>query len=372
MSDKIKVEILEESSDKKGYPEKIAITYLGKKIEVQKKYIELLLGMDLKNEGITLTPLEYIEEARKLKLEEEKPIRKKLTDTKKKIKETIKEKKTTKKELTEEEKEERKIKVKKIFTRAAIIAGIAGGIILVTSLFNKTGKDELDNENKNGDDNNLTRQSQEGVAPTLEGTENVPGISEEYIPREEYLKYVNRSSSDWINMTDEQYLEALNAQSVACEKNMLYISLFLEGNELEGDKDLSFIQSTFIPGSPDYCIVEHFNQYRNDLVTATYNMKSRPATEAMLKGHLTEIYLFCTNQYGITVETYNGPQTFYWYNMSDEARNAVLDVLFGFTVALPHDYVMEINGVKMTPTDFGTFYEGELSRLILVNPTNRK
>lgn len=366
MSDKIKVEILEESSDKKGYPEKIAITYLGKTLEVPKKHIEILLGMDLENEGITLTPLEYIEEVRK----EKKPVERKITETKKKIKEKIKEKKTTKKELTEEEKAERKIKIKKIFTRAAIIAGIAGGIILVTSLFNKTGKDDLTDEKSRGDDNNLPRQTQEGEAPSLEGTGS--SISDEYIPREEFLKYVNRASSDWINMTDEQYLEALNSQSVACEKNMLEISLFLEGNELEGEKSLSFIQSTFIPGSPDYCIVEHFNQYRNDLVAATYNMKSRPATEAMLKGHLTELYLFCTNQYGVTVETYNGPQTFYWYNMSDEARNAVLDVLFGYTVALPHGYAMEINGAKMMPEDFGTFYESELRRLILVNPTNRK
>ena len=366
MSDKIKVKILEESSDKTGYPEKISITYLGKTIEVIKKNIEAVLGMDLANEGISLTPLEYINEVR------ERLAKTEIVDPDEKKKK--KKEKKVKKEKTEEEKEASKIKIKKIFVRGIIGVLLASGIIWLISFLRGRGQDTYVEGNERGDDNNIPRQEQQVDPATLEPIETAAPVISEASPieHEEYLKYVNRSSSDLIAMSDEDYLLALNSQTIACQMNMPEISLFLEGNALEGTKQLSYIQNTFIPGSADYCIVEHFNQYRNDLVSATYNMQSRPATEAMLRGHLTEIYLFCNNQYGVTVDTSNGPQTFYWNNMSDEARNAILDVLFAFTGALPHDCVLEINGVKMTPQDFGTFYESELARLILVNPTVRK
>ena len=119
MSDKIKVEILEESSDKKGYPERIKLTYLGTSVELKKNVIEYILGMDLKNEGISKTPLEYIEEVRKVSGKPHEEHHEEDDDEKKsrleRLKEKANERKRKKKEkkakkdseLTEEEKVEK-------------------------------------------------------------------------------------------------------------------------------------------------------------------------------------------------------------------------------------------------------------------------
>ena len=385
MSDKIKVEILEESSDKKGYPERIKLTYLGTSVELKKNVIEYILGMDLKNEGISKTPLEYIEEVRKVSGKPHEEHHEEDDDEKKsrleRLKEKANERKKKKKEkkakkdseLTEEEKVEkeekkykRKIVIKRIFAGAGVLALLAGGYFLVRSLLKKDG-DVID---IGTDENTGPKQTQEETVQTT--PTEVPGISDTTIPYEQYLPYVNRSSSDMIFMSDEEYLNALNAQSIACQKNMNEISMFLEGNPLEGHKELSHIETTFVYGTVDYAVVSHFNQYRNDLVTCAYDLGSPEATKTMLTGHLREIYSFCKNEYGLTVETSNGPQTVYWNTLSDEARNAVLDVLLGYAIAEPHGYVIEIQGASMQPEDFTAFYDTELARLILINPTFRK
>lgn len=192
------------------------------------------------------------------------------------------------------------------------------------------------------------------------------------IPGSENLPYINRSSSDWISMTDAEYLEALNSQTIACQMNMPEISLFLEGEPLEGSKQLTNIQKTFKPGSVDYCIVEYFNQYRNEVVNAAYDTRDIESTRSVLIHHMTEMYLFCTNQKKITLNTNDGVHEYYWSDLSYEARNAVLDVMFSFVIAMPHDYAVTINGVLMYPQNIADFYEGQLATLTLVNPTNRR
>ena len=192
------------------------------------------------------------------------------------------------------------------------------------------------------------------------------------IPGSENLPYINRSSSDWIAMSDAEYLEALNSQTIACQMNMPEISLFLEGEPLEGTKQITNIQKTFKPGSVDYCIVEYFNQFRNEVVNAAYDTHNIDNTRTILVRHVTEMYLFCTNQKKITLNTNDGVHEYYWSDLSYEARNAVLDVMFAFVIAMPHDYSVTINGVEMYPYNISDFYEGQLATLTLVNPTNSK
>ena len=55
-----------------------------------------------------------------------------------------------------------------------------------------------------------------------------------------------------------------------------------------------------------------------------------------------------------------------------KAKNAVLDVLFSFAIALPHYYVVRAEGVEITPVALAQFYESTLANLTLVNPTNRR
>ena len=155
--------------------------------------------------------------------------------------------------------------------------------------------------------------------------------------------------------------------------NMPEISLFLEGEPLEGTKQLTDIQKTFKPRSVEYCIVEYFNQFRNEVVNAAYDTQNVETTRTVLEHHATEIYLFCTGRMSIALNTDYGVHEYYWNDLSEEAKNAVLDVLFSLAIALPHDYaIYNDNGTIIYPVTLAEFYEAQLANLILVNPTNRR
>ena len=198
------------------------------------------------------------------------------------------------------------------------------------------------------------------IAPptSIEGSENLP--------------YINGSTTDWIAMSDAEYLEALNSQTIACQMNMPEISLFLEGEPLEGSKQLTNIQKTFRTGSVEYCIVEYFNEFRNEVVNAAYDTQNPDTTRAVLEHHVAEIYLFAIGQRSIAMNTPYGIHEYNWHDLSEEAKNAVLDVLFSFAIALPHDYVVRAEGVEITPVALAQFYESTLANLTLVNPTNKR
>ena len=75
----------------------------------------------------------------------------------------------------------------------------------------------------------------------------------------------------------------------------------------------------------------------------------------------------------IALNTDYGVHEYYWNDLSEEAKNAVLDVLFSFAIALPHDYaIYNDNGTIIYPVTLAEFYEAQLANLILVNPTNRR
>ncbi len=380
--DNITLEIIEHSADNTGFTATDRIQYNGFDKEVKQSDIEMILSLFLTQEKSSLTPIEFINKVRGSKKDDKKEEKKEPDPDKKpkpepdtgkdspepgKDSEEEKDKKKRRKKKDDKDKDDKKegkgrIVVKTVATLGALAIIAVGGWHVYKHIIPKSTLD-----NNDGPDLTPTPRIEQQV--TEEPKE--PIIDAE-IPGDELLPYVNRGSSDWIAMSDDEYLNALNAQTIACQMNMPEISIFLENGVLEGEKHVSHIENSFRKQSPDFCIVEYFNQCRNDVVNAAYDTKNRDNVKIMQDIHMRELYLFITNQTGVTLNTSEGQKTFYWNTISDEARNAILDVFFGLTISLDHSYVLSIDGATFTPEQLGQLYEAELARLTLINPTFRK
>ena len=355
------IKITRDSSDHKGMPLEVEVEYYGVKHIISGNNMGEALRLYLLSERSNLSPEELIEQVRAI------------DGVVQQVQQPVQQVQQVKQETKEKES---KVKVKSV--GKGLLALVAAGAILfsgytiIKNLSNNKGEEEIifDGTDPIPVYEQVTPEIVYTTPEPVTGNNVIaPPVS---IPGSENLPYINRSSSDWISMTDAEYLEALNSQTIACQMNMPEISLFLEGEPLEGSKQLTNIQKTFKPGSVDYCIVEYFNQYRNEVVNAAYDTRDIENTRSVLIHHMTEMYLFCTNQKKITLNTNDGVHEYYWSDLSYEARNAVLDVMFSFVIAMPHDYAVTINGVLMYPQNIADFYEGQLATLTLVNPTNRR
>ena len=378
------INIIEDSSDKKNMPLEVEVEYAGVKSNIKGERIDDVLDTYLRFDGSPLTPQELIDKVRELDKDKEK----KPEDTREKSrklvdklfgreteKEKEKEKEKTKETTTEEEVKEPKIKIKKI---GKTLLRIVGWGLLVTvcaslghwiyySLFDKNG-------NTNPNPNPGTGQEEDVNNLGIDTSFNTPEpaiINASQIPALDRLPYIDGASRDLIEMSDEEYRAALLSQSERSQANMNEISRFLEGEALEGTKVITDTQKYFVPGSVDYCIVEYFNDLRNQVVNAAYDTGSVDNTRVVLETNIKEAYLFANGKRSIALNTNQGIHEYNWYDSSNEAKNACLDALFGFAMALPHDSTIEIDGVTMTPQDFGMFYEAELAGLNLVNPSVR-
>lgn len=393
----LSVNILKDTIDHKGMPVEVELEYGGVKQVIPQDKIAMVLDLFLRFEDIEMTPEQVIEKVRLIDkdtirtvdtVEHEESVRKgteeSTTRRTSSETETVHTEETTERKTTETKEEEKESKIKVTGIGKTLLSLLTAGVILVAghfigsgivkSLRNGSGQDEgsIDFENTPAIEQAVTEVPVETtytvpelfpdnvIAPpvSLDGSENLP--------------YVNGATTDWIAMSDAEYLEALNSQTIACQMNMPEISLFLEGEPLEGTKQLTNIQRTFRTGSVEYCIVEYFNEFRNEVVNAAYDTQNIDTTRAMLEHHVTEIYLFCTGQRSICLNTEYGVHEYYWNDLSEEAKNAVLDVLFSFAIALPHDYAININGVDVYPVTFAEYYEATLANLTLINPTNKR
>ena len=377
------INIIEDSSDKKNMPLEVEVEYAGVKSNIKGERIDDVLDTYLRFDGSPLTPQELIDKVRELDKDKEKKPEdtreksRKLVDKlfgREKDKEKEKEKEETKETTTEEEVKEPKIKIKKIGKTLLKFAGLGLLLVLVTNL----GLWIYDNFIKNAGNNNNpnpnpgTGQEEDVNNLGIDTSFNTPEpaiINASQIPALERLPYIDGASRDLISMTDAEYRDALLSQSERSQANMNEISRFLEGEALEGTKVITDTQKYFVPGSVDYCIVEYFNDLRNQVVNAAYDTGSVDNTRVILETNIKEAYLFANGKRSIALNTNQGIHEYNWYDSSNEAKNACLDALFGFAMALPHDCTIEIDGVTMTPQDFGMFYEAELAGLNLVNPS---
>ena len=371
----LNVKILKDSSDHKGMPLEVEVEYLGVKSTISGAGIKSALELFLLDDENKMTPEQLIETVRSLDelaykygLREDEVGYFRSDDDKKENKEN--------KENNDDKKAKpAKIRIKKIFKKIfkyALIAGIGFAIVSTAEptpeIIYATPTPII-----------VTPEPAPTVAPTPVPTP-VPTAVPTAAPTAEPIKQatsdleiINRGgSADWINMSDEEYYQALTDQTIECQRNMNDIMLFLEGEELNGDKHLTNIQKTFYPGSNDYCITEYFNQYRNEVVNAAYDTRNKDNVLAILGSHLKDMYLFCTNQQNITLNTPNGVVEYYYSDLSNEGRNAALDVLIALDVALPHNYSININGVEMYADNISEFYTNQLGALNLVNPTIRQ
>lgn len=373
------IDILKDSSDKKNMPLEVEVEYAGVKSTLKEERIKDVLDTYLRYDGSPLTPQELIDKVRELDKDKEK----KEEDPKEKSRKLVdklfgrKTKEETKeetKEKTKEEEKEPKIKIKKV--GKALLKLVAGGlfVVLVSTLghwiyYKYIDKNKVDTNTDNG-----TKSQQDINDQNVDTSFNTPEpavISASNIPALERLPYIDGASRDLISMTDAEYRDALLSQSERSQANMNEISMFLEGEALEGTKVITDTQKYFVPGSVDYCIVEYFNDLRNQVVNAAYDTGSVDNTRVVLETNIKEAYLFANGKRSIALNTNQGIHEYNWYDSSNEAKNACLDTLFGFAMALPHDCTIEIDGVPMTPQDFGMFYEAELAGLNLVNPSVR-
>ena len=375
------INIIEDSSDKKNMPLEVEVEYAGVKSNIKGERIDDVLDTYLRFDGSPLTPQELIDKVRELDKDKEK----KPEDTREKSRKLVdklfgrekdkeKEKEKTKETTTEEEVKEPKIKIKKI--GKTLLKIVAGGlfVVLLSTLGHWIYYKLIDKNRGEIDLDNGTRSEQdinEQNVPTTYNTPEPAIISASQIPALERLPYIDGASRDLISMTDAEYRDALLSQSERSQANMNEISRFLEGEALEGTKVITDTQKYFVPGSVDYCIVEYFNDLRNQVVNAAYDTGSVDNTRVILETNIKEAYLFANGKRSIALNTNQGIHEYNWYDSSNEAKNACLDALFGFAMALPHDCTIEIDGVTMTPQDFGMFYEAELAGLNLVNPSVR-
>ena len=413
----LNVKILKDSSDHKGMPLEVEVEYLGVKSTISGDGIKSALELFLLDDENKMTPEQLIETVRSLDelaykygLREDEVGYFRSDDDKKENKEN--------KENNDDKKAKpAKIRIKKIFKKLfkyALIAGIGFAIVYffqdIQDWINGIrGRGVTDDDIARGNTPAVEESAeQRGLPdPTAEPTpeiiyatptpiivtpEPAPTVAPTPVPTPvptavptaaptaepikqatNDLEIINRvGSADWINMSDEEYYQALTDQTIECQRNMNDIMLFLEGEELNGDKHLTNIQKTFYPGSNDYCITEYFNQYRNEVVNAAYDTRNKDNVLAILGSHLKDMYLFCTNQQNITLNTPNGVVQYYYSDLSNEGRNAALDVLIALDVALPHNYSININGVEMYADNISEFYTNQLGALILVNPTIRQ
>ena len=387
----ISVKILKDTVDHKGMPLEVELEYAGVKHVIPADQIETVLGLYLYYERIDMTPQELIDKVRELDKVEEKVEKKEETKKEETKKEETSETKktetptsTTETHVEETRTTEEESKPKVTSVGKTILALVTAGVVLVTGhiIGSNIVQSLRRNNQNNGEDNldcgNTPAIEQQITEVPIETTFTTPAPDNIIAPPlsidgSENLPYINGSTTDWISMSDAEYLEALNSQTIACQMNMPEISLFLEGEPLEGTKQLTDIQKTFKPRSVEYCIVEYFNQFRNEVVNAAYDTQNVETTRTVLEHHATEIYLFCTGRMSIALNTDYGVHEYYWNDLSEEAKNAVLDVLFSFAIALPHDYaIYNDNGTIIYPVTLAEFYEAQLANLILVNPTNRR
>ena len=387
----ISVKILKDTVDHKGMPLEVELEYAGVKHVIPADQIETVLGLYLYYERIDMTPQELIDKVRELDKVEEKVEKKEETKKEETKKEDTSETKktetttsTTETHVEETRTTEEESKPKVTSVGKTILALVTAGVVLVTGhiIGSNIVQSLRRNNQNNGEDNldfgNTPAIEQQITEVPIETTFTTPAPDNIIAPPlsidgSENLPYINGSTTDWISMSDAEYLEALNSQTIACQMNMPEISLFLEGEPLEGTKQLTDIQKTFKPRSVEYCIVEYFNQFRNEVVNAAYDTQNVETTRTVLEHHATEIYLFCTGRMSIALNTDYGVHEYYWNDLSEEAKNAVLDVLFSFAIALPHDYaIYNDNGTIIYPVTLAEFYEAQLANLILVNPTNRR
>ena len=387
----ISVKILKDTVDHKGMPLEVELEYAGVKHVIPADQIETVLGLYLYYERIDMTPQELIDKVRELDKVEEKVEKKEETKKEETKKEETSETKktetttsTTETHVEETRTTEEESKPKVTSVGKTILALVTAGVVLVTGhiIGSNIVQSLRRNNQNNGEDNldfgNTPAIEQQITEVPIETTFTTPAPDNIIAPPlsidgSENLPYINGSTTDWISMSDAEYLEALNSQTIACQMNMPEISLFLEGEPLEGTKQLTDIQKTFKPRSVEYCIVEYFNQFRNEVVNAAYDTQNVETTRTVLEHHATEIYLFCTGRMSIALNTDYGVHEYYWNDLSEEAKNAVLDVLFSFAIALPHDYaIYNDNGTIIYPVTSAEFYEAQLANLILVNPTNRR
>jgi hypothetical protein len=372
------INIIEDSSDKKNMPLEVEVEYAGVKSNIKGERIDDVLDTYLRFDGSPLTPQELIDKVRELDKDKEKKPKdtreksRKLVDKLFGRKEKEKTKEETKETTTEEEVKEPKIKIKKI--GKTLLKIVAGGlfVVLLSTLghwiyYNFIDKNKVDTNTDNG-----TGQEEDVNNLGVDTSFNTPEpaiINASQIPALERLPYIDGASRDLISMTDAEYRDALLSQSESSQANMNEISRFLEGEALEGTKVITDTQKYFVPGSVDYCIVEYFNDLRNQVANAAYDTGSVDNTRVILETNIKEAYLFANGKRSIALNTNQGIHEYNWYDSSNEAKNACLDALFGFAMALPHDCTIEIDGVTMTPQDFGMFYEAELAGLNLVNPS---
>ena len=397
----LNVNILRDSSDHKGMPLEVEVEYLGVKSTISGTGVKDALELYLLSDSNNMTPEQLIDTVRNL----DDLARRSGVNTE--YYESSGSRTRTREETTEVK--EPKIRIKQISKKLlkwVLIGVTAFGLIYHFSDI-QDWINGLRGKNKNVNDlNNETTEEQDvgslsgvpdpteepTIAPTPDPTPaptaaptpvptEVPTAAPTVTPQVIYvtpepvertnLSVINRGSTDWIAMSDEEYYQALTDQAVECQMNMNDICLFLEGEALEGTKHLTNIQKTFYPGSNDFCISEYFNQYRNEVVNAAYDTRNRDNVNVILDHHLNDMYLFCTNQKNITVQTSNGPFEFYYSDMTNEGRNAALDVFYSLVVAMPHDRTISINGVEMFNYNLSQFYEAQLRSLKLVNPTIR-
>jgi len=371
--DNITLEILEDSADKTGLPVRVRIEYNDFNKEVRQSNIEMILSLFLAQEKSSLTPIEFINKVRGAKKEGEAG--KKTPDPEKKPELTPDPdpEEESKKAKKKKKKDDKGDKEEKKGTGRIVVRWVAGLLILTSIAYSGYNlyKDFIKPRLDNNDGPDLTPPP--GIEQRVDTNEQEQGpISDVDLPSDDLLPYINRGSTDMIAMSEEEFLEALTSQSVACQENMPEISIFLEGGELEGEKHISHIENSFRYQSPDFCIVEYFNQCRNDVVNAAYDSKNRDDVRLIQDIHLKELYLFITNQSGVTLSTTEGEKTFYWNTISDEARNAILDVYFGLVISLSHDHVLSIDGASFTPEQLGQLYEAELARLTTIDQIIRR
>ena len=389
------VKIIRDSSDHTGMPLEVEVEYLGVRQTFSGDAVRYALHLLLLNDGNNMTPEQLIDQVRVMDRNTihtpvppvQQPVQQQVQQTQT-VQRTETQQTVVNETNNEEDVENHRFRVTGIGKK--LLSLVTAGVILVVGHFVGSGIVRAIRGNNNQEENidfsgpaieqPVTEQPIDTTATTPEpvyitpepviGNDVIaPPVS---ITGSENLPYVNGSTTDWISMTDAEYLEALNSQSIACQMNMPEISLFLEGEELEGTKQLTSIQKTFKPGSIEYCVVEHFNEFRNEVDNAAYDTRNRESTQLVLDHHISELYLFCTNQKSVTLNTPYGVHEYWWNDLSEEAKNALLDVFFGLTIALPHEYSVNVNGTYMNAVNFSEFYEAQLSFLTLVNPTNRR
>ncbi len=388
------VNILKDSSDKKNMPLEIEVEYDGVKSKIDGERIQAVLDTYLLFDGATLTSQELIDKVRELDKEnkpeetrEEKPeedtFEKKYNELLDKLfgkkgthtREEFESRETEETHEEHEEEKEPKITIKKVGKTLLKLVGLGVVLTLVhfigSNLYhyftdNNTGNEDLDFGNKEKIEQSVTETPLDTTFTTPEPVV----IDASTIPAYDRLPYINGASRDWISMTDSEYLAALEAQSNHSQSNMVDICVFLEGGELEGTKYISDTQSNFQKGSIDYCIIEYFNEMRNEVVNAAYDTKNRENVRLILQRNLEEAYLFCNGKRSIALNTNQGVHEYNWYDSSNEAKNAALDILFGLAMACPSEETITIDGTPVYPYQIGTFYEEALADLTLKNPTS--